>query len=271
MLKGVEKILSNNNLFIDIDLIKYILPSGIPRNSFIILSGEAGSGKSVLATFIAKNIMEQGEPVVFVAFDDDPLTITYQFRSFSTPIEEYYKNKLFYIIDGFTYLFSRESEEFSKMVSTRINPSDLDQTIYSIVKILDDNNIYDKGLVIIDSLNVLLNYHEPSRVLEAIKRLRANISKLRNILVLALLHTTTDYYVEFLNSIVHLVDGILVTEVVVQHPLSGELPLPLRQILVKKMKGVQHRVSWTLYVIDREGLKPVVLKTEKEDKTGEEK
>ncbi len=262
---------NNNRLYVDVDLIKYILPEGIPRNSFIILSGEAGSGKSVLATFIAKNIMEQGEPVVFVAFDDDPLTIIQQFKAFSTRIEEYHSKGLFYIVDGFTYLFSKELEKFDEMVALEVNPSDLDQTLYNIIKVLEEHKINGKGVVIIDSLNVFLNYHEPSRVLEAVKTLRANISKLRNVVVLALLHTSTDYYSEFLNSIVHLVDGILVTEVVVQHPMSGEIPLPLRQILVKKMKGVSHRVSWTLYVIDKEGIRPVILKTEEEGKSGEKK
>ena len=256
----------SENLYIDVDLIKYVLPEGIPRNSFIILAGEGGSGKSVLATSIAKNVMEHNEPVVFVAFDDDPITIVRQFKSFSTSLEEYYEKGLFYIIDGFTYLFTKEHGRFHKMVVEEVNPSDLDQTIYGITKVLEEHDINGKGLVVIDSLNVFLNYHDPSRVLEAVKILRANISKLKNVVVLALLHTSTDYYSDFLNSIVHLVDGIWVTEVVVQHPMSGEIPLPLRQILVKKMKGVSHRVSWTLYVIDKEGIRPVILKTEEEGK-----
>jgi len=257
VLSGVDK------LFLDLDLMKYILPEGVPRNSLIVLAGDAGSGKSVLATLIAKNVLERGEPVVFVALDDDPLTVIQQFTSFSTNIEEYRSKGLFAIIDGYTYLLVRESSKFAKLAAATVNPTgDLNQLLHTIYRVLDEMKISGRGLMVIDSLNILLNYHDPSRVIEVIKSLRANVSKLRGIVVLALLHTGTQYYGEFLNSIVHLVDGIWVTEVVVQHPLSGEIPLPLRQILVKRMKGVQHRVSWTLYLIDKEGVKPVKVKVE---------
>ncbi len=256
-------------LYIDIDLIKYVLPEGIPRNSFIVIAGEGGSGKSMLAINIAKNVMEKGEPVVYVAFDDDPVTVAEQFESFSLNILEMYRKKLFYIIDGFTYLFRRESKKFHETVVAEVDPHDMDSVVYTIIKTLEDNNIEERGLVIIDSLNEFLNHHDPSRVLELVKILRANISKYKRVVVLAMLHTSTDYYAEFLNSIEHLVDGIWVTEVVVQHPLSGEIPLPLRQILIKKMKGVSHRVSYTLYSIDKEGLKPVIIKTEEEKGRGE--
>jgi len=254
---------SSENLYLDLDLLKYILPQGIPRNSFIVLAGDAGSGKSVLATLIAKNVMEHGEPAVFVALDDDPLTVAQQFRSYAVDVEELQSKGLFYIVDGYSYLLAKESTKFSKYAVATVNPtSDLSQLLYTIYKVLDDRNISGRGVLVLDSLNILLNYHEPSRVLEAVKALRANVSKLRSVVVLALLHTGTQYYNEFLNSIVHIVDGIWVTEVVVQHPLSGEIPLPLRQILVKRMKGVQHRVSWTLFLIDREGVKPVKVRIE---------
>lgn len=254
-------VLLNEYLFIENDLIKYILPKGIPRNSFIIISGVGGSGKTVLVTSIASSILSANEPVVYIDFDDDPLTIIQQFKSFNIDIDKYVKNNLFHIIDGYTYLFRKERRKLHESVVADVDPKDIDNTVYNVLKTLDDKNIVNKGVVIIDSLNEFLNHHDPSRVLELVKILRANISKLRNVLTIATLHTSTDYYMEFLNSIEHLVDGIMTTEVIVQHPLAGELPIPLRQVLVKKMKNAPHRVSWTMYTIDNEGIKIVKIKT----------
>ncbi len=248
-------------LIIENDLIKYILPKGVPRNTFMIISGAGGSGKTVLVNSIASSILAVNEPVVYVDFDDDPLTTIEQFKSFNVDIDKYVKNNLFYIIDGYTYLFKKERRRLHESVVAEVDPKDIDNTIYTILKILDEKNIVKKGVVIIDSLNEFLNYHDPSRVLELVKILRANVSKLRSVVTIATLHTSTNYYAEFLNSIEHLVDGILTTEVIVQHPLMGELPIPLRQVLVKKMKNTPHRISWTMYTIDSEGIKIVRIKT----------
>ena len=260
--------MSSPNLIIDIDLFKYILPYGIPRNSFIILAGEGGAGKSILAINIAGKVLASGEPVIYVSFDDDPVTVINQFSSFNIDARKYNEDKLFWIIDGFSYLISGETRRRDNIILSTVDPTDLNNTLYGIVKSIDQVGVRDKGLVIIDSLNEFLNYHEASRVVYAVKFLRSNISKYRNITLIALLHTSTEYYTDFLKSIEHLVDGILYTEVVVQHPLAGEIPVPLRQILVKKMKGVPHHTSWTLYMIDRTGIKPVIIRLKEEKKSG---
>jgi len=246
-----------SNLYIDLDLVKYILPYGIPRNSYVVLAGEGGSGKSLLVTNIAKTLLEKGEPVVYISFDDDPLTIVNQFKSLSVDVLEYSGKGLFYIIDGYTYMMRGKTGKLHEVVVEEIDPHDIDQAIDVIIRFLNEGGIRDRGIVIIDSLNEFLNYHDVSRVLEFVKLSRANISKLRNILAFTILHTTTDYYMEFLHSIEHLVDGIIFTETVVEHPMAEQVPLPLRRILVKKMKGVGHKVTWTFYIIDREGIKPV--------------
>lgn len=251
-------------LYIDLDLIKYVFPEGFPRNSFIILCGEGGSGKSILVTTIASSILSSNEPVIYVALDDDPYTIVNQFNSMNISLEDFIKNNLFHVIDGYTYMMKTRRADVSRIVSKTIDPHDLDTSISQILSLLSDYNYSDKGIMIIDSLNEFLNYHEISRVIEFIKIIRANVSKLRNIVVFAILHTSTDYYMEFLHSIEHLVDGIIYTETVTEPELIEKIKLPLRRLLVKKLKNTSHLTGWVLYVIDREGVKPVRIVKESE-------
>jgi len=50
-----------NKLQISLDLFLYMLPEGIPRNAFIVIAGEGGSGKSVIVANIARDLVEKGE------------------------------------------------------------------------------------------------------------------------------------------------------------------------------------------------------------------
>lgn len=249
-----------NLIEIDVDLIKFILPSGIPRNSFVILAGEGGTGKSILVNSIVKFFVSSGEPVVYVDYDDDPATILHQFRTLGLDPVEAHSRGLLFLIDGFSYMVKGYKPPKPVFVVEEDDPRDIDSTITKYIKVLDANGVRDRGLMVIDSFNVFLNYHESSRVLELLKFIRANVSKARGVLTIVTLHTSTDYYRDFLESVEYLVDGVILTENVIQHDLTLELPISLRRILVKKMKGVPHRTVWTLYTIHDGKPLPVRIK-----------
>ena len=247
-------------VLLGVDVLNYVLPQGIPRNSFIILAGEGGSGKSVLVTHIAKSFLERNEEVLYVSLDDDPITIAMQFSSFGIDIARYIESKKLLIVDGFGFRIRGRKERLHEAVIEEVNPQEPDHVLYTIARILDEYDIKNRGIVVIDSINEFLSYQDPIKVVEFIKNTRANVSKARNVIVLAILHTSTEDLKQLASSIEHLVDGFILTETVVQHPVAGEIPLALRQLLVKKMKGVSHRINWTLYTIDKEGIKPVIVR-----------
>jgi len=66
--------------------------------------------------------------------------------------------------------------------------------INSIVDLIND--IDNKGLVIIDSLNELMFSFDLRGILDFVRTLRAIIAKSKNIVTLATLHVTTDALVE---------------------------------------------------------------------------
>ena len=51
------------------------VPDGFPRNAFGVIRGPGGGGKSALLVEMAKRQMESGKRVIFVCFEDTPLSI----------------------------------------------------------------------------------------------------------------------------------------------------------------------------------------------------
>src|SRR3954451_18235463 len=61
---------------------------GLPRDRVTLVSGTAGSGKTLLAVqFLAEGIQRHGEPGVFVTFEERPDAIARNFRSFGWDVE----------------------------------------------------------------------------------------------------------------------------------------------------------------------------------------
>ncbi len=237
-----------------------ILPDGVLRNSFIVFAGKSGTGKSLLLIGIARGLLMNGEPVIYFALDDDPITIVKQFQLFDINVNEYIKKELFYIIDGYSFRIRGKKEKMHISVIEEVDPQNLSQVINTCIKVLDDLNIVNKGLLIIDSINEFLMIYEVNKAIELIKNLRANISKARNVIVLTSLHTSSKNAKSFLTLIEHIADGIILTKTIVKPSISSTEHTILRQLLVRKMKGVPHYVKWIPYTIEKSSIKSVVAK-----------
>ena len=242
------------------DLFKYILPQGVPRNSLIILAGEGGSGKSVILTYIIKEFITKNEPVIYVAIDDDPETSLNQFNAFGIDIDKFCKEKRLIIVDGFSYLVKGKKSLYC--VEEEVVSDNIDTIISVLSKIIDRYQIENKGIIVMDSINEPMMQLDPTRFLMFIKSLRANFAKSRKIFTIVTLHTSTESFKEYLLTIEHLVDGILETGSIPDE-MAQQLPLFIRQMRVRKLKGAVSLPGWVLYGIDSEGLKPVILRVSK--------
>jgi len=243
-----------------VDVLNYILPEGVPRNSLILIEGSGGSGKSIITMHIAREFISRGEEVLFVELDDDPETLVDNLSSLGVdPLKLREENKLF-AIDGYSFRIKGKARKRCPIVVEEINPQNIDALISRIINVIDGAGIMNRGLLILDSLNEVMAYSEASKVGELVRELRANIAKARGIVTIVVLHTSTEDTRVFANALDYVVDGVIEAETVTQTPMGIELPIPLRQIMVKKMKGVSHRTGWTLFTIDKEGVKPVVIK-----------
>lgn len=235
------------------------LPDGVLRNSFIVIAGEGGTGKTLLLMAVARRFLESGENVMYFSLDDDPVTIVKQFQLFNININEYVKRELFYIVDGYSFRIIGKREKRHISVIEEVDPHNLSHVVNICIKVLDDLKILNRGLFIIDSINEFLMLYEASRAVELVKNLRASISKARNVVVLASLHTSSKISKGFLKVVEHMVDGIILTKIAIRSSTTATEFTSVRQLLVKKMKGVPHSDSWITYSIERGSIRAIPI------------
>jgi len=242
-----------------VDVLDYLFFGDVPRNSLVVLEGSGGSGKSILALYIAKGFLSRGEEVVYVELDDDVDTLRESFGSIGVDADKAVSEGKLYILDGFSFRM-RGRPGKHPLAYDEVNPTNIEVLQTKILSALDTAKMYRRGLLVVDSLNEILAYNDVVKVAEFLRFLKANVAKLRKVFTLSVLHTSTDDVKAWARSLDYLVDGVIDTEVVGQ-PIPGvEIPIPLRQISVRKMKGVSHRTGWYFFTVDKEGIKPVVVR-----------
>ena len=71
---------------------------GLPRGRTTLLVGGSGSGKTILALeFLVHGAQQQGEPGIFVAFEETPERIIANAETFGWDLPELQRNKLFFL------------------------------------------------------------------------------------------------------------------------------------------------------------------------------
>src|SRR5256885_14668839 len=71
-----------------------IAKGGLPRNRTTLISGTAGSGKTVFAVHFLAAGIEQGEPGVFVTFEESADDVRKNMRSFGWDLAAWEEQKM---------------------------------------------------------------------------------------------------------------------------------------------------------------------------------
>src|SRR5690554_4449565 len=81
--------------------LELLTDGGLPRNRLTLVSGTAGSGKTVFAAqFLASGIEGAGKPGVFVTFEERPEAIRRNMRSFGWDIEAWERDRRWAFVDA---------------------------------------------------------------------------------------------------------------------------------------------------------------------------
>lgn len=214
-----------------------VLPEGVPRASFIVLAGSGGSGKTLLTLLMAKQFLSRKEPVIYITLDDDPATLVSLLQSLGIDVYSYISERLLVMIDGFSFRIRDRRGKIHVSVVEEVDPMNPEQVLHAVIQLVDKLEIKNKGICVIDSLNEFLTYHTYLKVSEFIKNVRANISKYRGVLTMAILHTSSNKAKNFLASIEHVVDGIVYVECELK---DNEV---VRRITVKRMRGTRYKTG----------------------------
>ena len=227
-------------------------PEGIPRASTVMLAGESGTGKSALIAHLAANFMLRGERCVYVALDDSPESFVEQLESFGWPGREFHSRDLLYVIDGYTYTTGKYlASAYSKR---SVNVQKIDELVYSLLSSVEELKLEGSGILIVDSLNDLLYFHDITKIVTLVKSVRAHVSKLRRVLGVMVLHTDTEETAELERNIEHLFDGVIYTRI---NEELRKIGIPLKELLVKKLRGAPTNPFWIPYAVTGSGVRPV--------------
>lgn len=248
-----------------VEVLDTLLPDGMPRNVLSLVTGEAGTGKSVLLAELAYRALVRGEPAIFVVMEDTALSLIQKFICLNWNIFPYLERGQLRILDGFAYRMRREkpykrisavSERIQKISQTGIaileDPTDLERLTEKIERTLDEMGMLNTGMVLLDSLTELAST-SAAQVLEFVKDVRATVSKERYVPMFMAAHL--GIFEGFPKNLEYIVDGSIDLAFDPSFMLKGNL---VKQMRVRKMGGVKNAQIWAPFEIaPQKGLVPL--------------
>jgi KaiC/GvpD/RAD55 family RecA-like ATPase len=229
-----------------------LLPDGIPRDNFIGLFGEGGTGKSVILYELFYNQLKMGEPGIFVCFEDVPRSIMEHMGNFGWDLSE--SNNVRFID---CYSFRMETRRSSENTKILTRPSDLESLTESLFDTMDELAMTERGMVVIDSLTELMTMTNVADLIDTIKDWRARGPKERDVIFLASVHYGLKVFSDVVDTFDYIMDGLIELRYDPKAMNEGYL---LKELRIRKMKGTPHMTNWTPFEITKEGMKKLQKK-----------
>ena len=232
------------------------LPQGLPRNSFVLLSGEQGTRDGAVHAELMWRTLERGEPVVVMTFQEPPISIVERFLTLEWNVLPYLESGQLHVIDCFTYRVGDRDRMFDRMndwnkhihrisrnaTTTVRDPTDMDELQNKVDNCLEALDMVDTGILLIDSLTELGTLVQPVQAYNFVKDVRADICKGRFVPVFAGATYVGDE-AAFPHDLGYVMDGIVDMELnagIVRNTL-------IKRIRIRKMSGVLTIPEWTAY------------------------
>lgn len=257
---------------IGVSVLDVLLPIGLPRNNFMLISGESGTGKKILVTELVHRFTDLGEPVIFLTTDNPPIGLYQRFRSLSWDFHKLIGAGKIHIIDAFSGLVEADTlafkklsplnEEIRKHMAQCITPvgdeSNLKLIFHHVYSWMDKLDMVNQGVIVIDSLTELYSRVSSRILYNELKTLRAIVCQFRFVPVFCVAHFGVSE--EFPKGIDYLADGLIDLRFDPQLLDKGFL---LKQIRVRKLADAPILPNWLSFTIQREqGTVPLANPTE---------
>ena len=124
-----------------------LVEGGFPSGRTILITGEAGTGKTIFAMQYAyRGAMEYGEPAVYVTLDERPVMLRQDMKRFGFDIDKAEKKGVFALIDASSAKAGYQSDEKYHLPAMGV---DVDRLLLRIMQVIDQ---IGAKRVVIDSL-----------------------------------------------------------------------------------------------------------------------
>lgn len=233
------------------------LPQGIPRNSFVLLWGQAGTREDTLGAELIWRTLQRDEPAALVTFTEPPISVIQRFLDMNWNVLPALERGQLRIVDCFTVRmdnpdrFHRRLNDWNRHLSSLTDTqtdivtdaSDPSEIRNKIDNTLEQLEMADCGAIHIDSLTEFGTLVQPVQAYDFIKDLRADICKGRFVPIFGGATRQNESSEEFPHDLSYVIDGIIdlaLADDIVENTL-------IRRMRVRKMNGVLAISEWKAY------------------------
>jgi len=233
-----------------------VLPQGMPRNSFVLVAGQAGTRDAAVHAELVWRTLQRGEPAVVVSFQEPPTSVVETFLTMDWNVLPYLESGQLHVLDCFTYRLSNRDRVEERMndwnqflrgvvgpATTAVrDPSDTGELENKLDNCLESRDMVDEGVVVMDSLTELGTMLQPVQAYDFVKNVRADVCKGRFVPVFA----GATYGSEgdsFPHDLDYIVDGVVDMELNTE--VVGDTLI--KRVRFRKMSGVLVVPEWTAY------------------------
>jgi len=232
------------------------LPQGMPRNSFVLIGGMAGTRSDAIQAELVWRALGRGEPAVAVVYTEPPGAFVQGFLELDWNVLPYLEAGQLRIVDCFTDRLEDRERMHDRMnrwnrhlhrasvdaTETVRDASDLSEVHNKIDGCLEDGDMSDEGVVVVDSLTELGSLVQPVQAYDFVKDVRAEVCKGRYVPLFAGATYQGDAS-EFPHDLDYMVDGIVQLE---QNTDLVEDAL-IKRLRIQKMNDALSYSEWTAY------------------------
>lgn len=224
-----------------------LIEGGLPKSSSILLSGEAGTGKTIFSLqYIYSGAKDYGEAGIYVTFEEKPEELRREALQFGWDIKKYETKKKIVILDAASLRVGVPSDEDFYMKSD-VDLKSLLSKLYEIAMDIDAKRI------VINSLPAFF-FSEDS------EKMRDDIYMMGR--VLAETKATSILITEIINGQGYSRFGyeeFITRGVITLHLVEGEKAMPRmseykRSIFIRKMRETNHKIKQYPFSITNDGI-----------------
>jgi KaiC/GvpD/RAD55 family RecA-like ATPase len=232
------------------------LPQGMPRNSFVLLSGMAGTRTGAVENELIWRSLQRDEPVVAGVFTEPPVAFVQRFLELNWNVLPYLVRGDLRIVDCFTdrvenpermhdrmNRWNRHLHEVARGATDLVgDPGDANEIHNRLDTALEALGMSDRGVVVVDSLVEFGSLVQPVVAYDFVKDVRAHVCKGRYVPVFAT-GTYQGNAEAFPHDLGYMADGI------VQLEQNGDIVRDtlIKRLRIQKMRDALSYAEWTAY------------------------
>ncbi|MCC7571890.1 MAG: AAA family ATPase [Candidatus Methanofastidiosum sp.] len=224
-----------------------LIGGGLPQSSSILLSGEAGTGKTIFSLqYIYSGAKDFGEAGIYVTFEEKPEELRREALQFGWDFKKYEDQKKIVILDAASLRVGVPTDE-NFYVKSDVDIKSLLSKLYEIAMDINAKRI------VIDSLPAFFFSEEPENMRDDIYMMGRVLTetKATSILITEIIngHGYSRFgYEEFITR-----------GVITMHLVEGEKAMPRmaeykRSIFIRKMRETNHKIKQYPFSISKEGI-----------------